>query len=84
MTETKYQSISCHYYDELEAVATRKVICHLHYRDAEGRATCIQTKLVDFVTIKKEEFLITEDNLQIRLDHIISVNDLLPDDADYC
>ena len=84
MTNSTYLPISCHYYDELEALATRKVACHIHYRNAVGTTTCIETKLVDFITIKKEEFLIVENDLQIRLDQIISVNDLLPGDVDYC
>ena len=84
MTGQKYQPISCHYYDELEALATQKAICHLHYRSADGQANCLESKLIDFQTIDKEEFLIVENNFRIRLDQIICVNDLFPDDAAYC
>lgn len=65
-------------------MATEKIICHLHYRDADGQRTCVTTKLLDFITINKEEFLLAENNLRIRLDQIISVNDLFPGDAAYC
>lgn len=84
MTKPIYRPISCHFYDELEALATHQTICHLHYRNEMGDHACVESRLIDFITLNKEEFLIGENDLQIRLDQIVSVNNLFPGDAKYC
>ena len=82
-TERKYHPISCHYYDELEALATQRSICHIHYLNSQHQPKCIKSKIIDFITSAKEEFIILEDDINVRMDHILSVNDLFPADDRY-
>ena len=79
-----YRPISCDFYDELEALATRGESCHLHYLAADGKMICIQSKLLDFQTVDKEEFLLIAEGIKIRLDRIRMVNHISPSDSKFC
>lgn len=74
--DNKYQAISCHFYDELEVLAIKKVISKITYFENEIEIT-IEDLIVDFKTKNKEEFLILKNGTQIRLDKIIKINDLV-------
>jgi len=65
-----YVPIPCHIYDQLEAIATRKQLCHLHYQDHNGKSTCLVDYLINFQTKEKVEYLITSAGYSIRLDRI--------------
>lgn len=78
-----YTPISCSFYDELEAAAVKKIPSTIIYKDKEDVKT-IKGLIADFKTKDKKEFLILENKKQIRLDKIISFNDLKPEDKDYC
>ena len=74
--DNKYHAISCHFYDELEVLAVKKIIAKITYFENENEMT-IEDLIVDFKTKNKEEFLILENGTQIRLDNIIKINDFV-------
>ena len=69
-----YQSVSCSFYDELEALATLRRICTIRYRTETGEAVSIESKIIDLYTVNKSEFLKLKDGTEIRLDRLISVD----------
>ena len=73
----KYQTVSCHFYDELEALAVKKVLSKITYLENENEIN-IEDLIVDFRTRNKEEFLILKNGTQIRLDKIIKINEIPP------
>ena len=70
-----YIPISCNYYDELEAFATLKQSCSILYLDSNGLETSVQSKIINLYTKEKIEYMELENNLTIRLDQLVSVND---------
>jgi Rho-binding antiterminator len=75
--QTNYKPIACHFYDELEALAVKKVKSKIVFTQNEMTKE-IEDFIVDFKTLNKEEFMILSSGLEIRLDKIISVNDSKP------
>ncbi|MFA9239971.1 MAG: transcriptional antiterminator Rof [Candidatus Paceibacteria bacterium] len=73
----KYQTVSCHFYDELETLAVKKVLSKITYLENENEIN-IEDLIVDFRTRNKEEFLILKNGTQIRLDKIIKINEIPP------
>jgi len=71
--DNKYHAISCHFYDELEFLAVKKIIAKITYFENENEMT-IEDLIVDFKTKNKEEFLILKNGTQIRLDKIVRIN----------
>jgi Rho-binding antiterminator len=69
----EYIPVSCKLYDEFEAVATKKEECELVYLEDEVEKA-VDTKIVDFKSFEKQEFMIIQDGTVIRLDRIISFN----------
>ena len=53
--DNKYHAISCHFYDELEVLAVKKVISKITYFENENEMT-IEDLIVDFKTKNKEEY----------------------------
>ena len=72
-----YKTVSCQFYDELEALAIKKIKSKIFYMDNENEKY-IEDIIVDFKTKNKEEFLILNNGTQIRLDKIIKINDMSP------
>ena len=73
-TTAPYQSVSCTYYDELEALATLKRSCPIIYRSDTGAEVSCEGRIVDFFSVDKAEFLKLDDGTTIRLDHLIAVD----------
>jgi len=69
-----YQSVSCSFYDELEALATLRRVCTIRYRPETGEAVSIESQIIDLYTVNKSEFLKLKNGTEIRLDHLISVD----------
>jgi Rho-binding antiterminator len=69
-----YQSVSCSFFDELEALATLRRICTIRYRTETGEAVSIESQIIDLYTVNKSEFLKLKDGTEIRLDRLISVD----------
>ena len=78
-----YKSVSCHFYDELEAAAVKKVLCTIVYDDGEEKKE-VQQKIVDLKIIDKAEYMILDNLQKIRLDKIVLFNGLNPNDNKYC
>ncbi|HEU4554435.1 MAG TPA: hypothetical protein VFS25_16430 [Chitinophaga sp.] len=71
-----YTPIDCNYYDRLEAWATTKTVSLIVYRDEAGEQKSLSAKIVDVYTQNKVEYLKTDTGKVIRLDALISVNDV--------
>ena len=78
-----YKSISCHFYDELESAAVKKILCSIVYADGQEKKE-IQQKIIDIKIINKAEYMILDNAQKIRLDKILLFNDLNPNDNKYC
>ena len=78
-----YKRVSCHFYDELESAAVRKIICTIIY-DNGNEDVEIRQKIVDLKIINKAEYMILDNDQKIRLDKIVLFNDINPNDNMYC
>jgi Rho-binding antiterminator len=75
-----YQPIDCNYYDRLEAWATMRTICKIVFRDEEGKEQDVTARIEDVYALNKVEYLRMDNGLVIRLDSLLSVNNIpLPD-----
>jgi Rho-binding antiterminator len=77
MSEEHYEPISCDYHDQLEAAAMHKTPVELEF-DLNGVAHKERGKVEDVYTADGAEFIrFASDSgaLEIRLDHIISMNE---------
>ena len=72
-----YKTVSCQFYDELEALAVKEIKSKILYMDNENEKS-VEDIIIDFKTKNKEEFLILRDGTQIRLDKIIKINEITP------
>ena len=73
-TPTKtYQSISCSYYDQLEAYATKRTECEILFSD-NGNESVVKGIITDIFAKDGAEYLKMNNALVIRLDKIISIN----------
>ncbi len=73
-----YKPVACAFYDQLEHLAMKKQIIHIEYTDHNGEHS-FPTIIKDLFTRDKEEFLVTTNNVEIRLDKITSINGLDPE-----
>jgi Rho-binding antiterminator len=80
----KYIPISCNFYDELEALATLGKSAHIHYLDDDENKVCLEGKIKDFILKEKVEFMVTTNDVLIRLDKLVSVNDLILSEWSNC
>ncbi len=69
-----YIPINCSYYDELEAIATLRKVVTIHFRDQAGIDRQVNAKITNLFTKEKEEFMVLDNGLQIRLDQLISAD----------
>ncbi len=75
-----YQPIDCNYYDRLEAWATMRTICRILVRDEKGNEQDVTARIIDVYALNKVEYMRMDNGLVIRLDSLISVNNIpLPD-----
>jgi len=81
--ENDYIPISCAFYDELEAAAVKKINSIIVYEENLEEKS-ITDLIIDFKTKDKQEFVLLKSGLKIRLDKIISFNNLKPSDKNYC
>ncbi|XPV68696.1 MAG: hypothetical protein ACNI25_15510 [Halarcobacter sp.] len=65
--------MSCSLYDEFEAAATKKKQCKLTYLEEDKEKT-VSTKIVNFRSFERQEFMIIEDGTLIRLDRVLAFN----------
>ena len=73
--ETTYTSISCSYYDRLEAWAVRKVRCTIVFQLPGSAAPSLtEGYIIDVFSKDGAEYLKTDTQEVIRLDYLKSVN----------
>lgn len=72
---TAYRSVSCDFYDELEALATLRRPCTLQYHTETGEKTRTEGQIMDLFSVEKAEYLRLRDGTEIRLDRLIAVDD---------
>lgn len=80
---TDYLPIACTFYDELEAAAVKKIVSAIVYKE-NNETINIESRVIDFKTLNKEEFMILENGLSIRLDKIISFNGIKSQMSESC
>jgi len=71
-----YTPISCSIYDQLESFAVQGVEVTLIYRNGESEEMQVITKIHDLQTRNHVEYLVTTSGQEIRLDHLVSVNQI--------
>ena len=81
---TDYQPIDCGFYDTLEAAATQRRRVALQYFN-DLRQLCLDSGVIDtFFIHNKVEYLRLKSGEEIRLNHIIRLDDVpAPAYADY-
>ncbi len=72
MKEPEYKCVSCDFYDQLEIHATFRHQLSAVIKEGEGT---VETEFVikTLITRNKEEFLVTDNGEEIRLDRIVSL-----------
>jgi len=75
MREKPYKPIDCHFYDELESSAVKRVNSKILYLDDKNEKKQCEGLIVDFIHINKAEYLVMKDGFKLRLDKIIKLND---------
>ncbi|MDP9190895.1 MAG: hypothetical protein M3P06_04235 [Acidobacteriota bacterium] len=76
MTEEQYEPVSCDYHDQLEAAAMHRNVVELEF-DLNGVTQKERGRVEDVYTTGGAEFIrfaADDGPLEIRLDHIISMN----------
>lgn len=74
MSSKSYIPISCSFYDELEALATLRQIATIKYAEGDAPTKTAEGKIKNFFIREGVEYLLMDTGLEIRLDHLISVN----------
>jgi Rho-binding antiterminator len=69
-----YIPIDCHYYDELEALATLREEAVILYVADSGETLTVTSLIKDFFIVDKVEYMLLANGVEIRLDTIVSVN----------
>ncbi|MEO0340938.1 MAG: hypothetical protein AAF242_17220 [Bacteroidota bacterium] len=71
---SKYVPINCNYYDELEAIATLRKKVEVEYYEQDQPTTIQNVMIKDLYTKNKEEFVVFDNGLILRLDYLIKVD----------
>lgn len=71
--EEAYKPISCSFYDRLEAAATQKKKVDLQYF-RHGSLVSLQTTIKTLHIRNKVEYMVLEDDSEIRLDKIHAID----------
>lgn len=74
--DKKYVPIACGLYDELEVRALKKQNVWLTYRISESQENKINCVITDLFSKNKIEYLKTDSGIIIRLDDILSVDNI--------
>lgn len=68
-----YIPISCALYDEFEAASVKRQECEIVYID-ENMEKSVKTKIMNFKSFERQEFMILEDGTNVRLDRVVAFN----------
>ncbi len=69
----KYIPVSCALYDEFETAAVKKQECEIVYLE-EDKERSVKTRISNFKSFERQEFMILEDGTNVRLDRVVSFN----------
>ena len=83
MNENVYKPIDCGYYDTLEVLSMRRKECLIEFIDEHQQTQAVTSTIVDVFAKSGEEFLQLKSGQLIRLDHLLTV-DNLPVPKDVC
>lgn len=67
-----YKSVGCRFLDRIEDLATRRVSGKVIYL-INGEERMVESRIISWECINKDEFLILENELKIRLDQIVEL-----------
>ena len=73
-TYSAYQPINCEFHDLLEAAAVRRAPVLIQYRDDEGIAAALRSRIVDVFASGGAEYLRLASGDTVRLDQLIAVD----------
>jgi transcriptional antiterminator Rof (Rho-off) len=72
-----YVPVSCDFIDHIEICATRKKVVELIYHDNSQNEVRLGTRLKTWETKNKMEYLVTTDELRLRLDKVKAIDGFL-------
>jgi len=72
--DISYNPISCSFHDELESLAVKQTIVEIIYLDENNKRESINSKIIDIIVQDGAEFIVLKNDLNIRLDWLISVD----------
>ena len=75
MRPTPYRPINCSFYDELEARATLRQSCAVHFVNEAGAPVTHHGIIADLFIRENVEFLRCADGFELRLDRLTGVDD---------
>ena len=73
---TNYQSIDCNFYDHFEQAITLREEVSLAYLELDDRTSTTRVRLLDLRTHQHEEYVQLANREWLRLDRIVSVNNV--------
>jgi len=77
---TDYRPVTCGQQDVLQDVATRGVRSEIVYREENGGEHLVNDRVVDVFTRGNGEFTRLQSGREVRLDHLVRVNDTVFDE----
>jgi Rho-binding antiterminator len=77
---TEYRPVTCGQHDVLQDVATRGVRSEIVYREENGSEHLVNDRVVDVFTRGDAEFTRLESGREVRLDHLVRVNETVFDE----
>jgi len=81
---TPYQAINCSFHDVLLEKATFGKVQNIQYMTPDQKKVVLDERIIDVYTKSGSEYMVLENRITIRLDHIIAVGDNKPNDFDDC
>ena len=80
----EYKPISCDYYDYIEQYAMKAEPVIVEYMDQDSMIRSMEDVIVDTRVSNGEEFIQLKSGKEIRMDHIIRLNDHILSDFKAC
>ncbi len=77
----EYSNVSCDFYDELLQIIKQNKLVSIDYEDSKRNFHKIEIKLKTIITKDKAEFLVLENDIEIRLDYLHKVGEVINPDV---
>ncbi|MGB0931270.1 MAG: Rho-binding antiterminator [Chitinophagales bacterium] len=78
----KYTPINCNFYDYFEAFAVKRQIVTLVYFNEDGDTETVESRIKDLYSRNKVEFVLLQNDLEIRLDYVKELEGMV--NSGYC